>query len=241
MCDHAVPTIPPALRRDPGAGDAHQKAAQLWDERIGAARVQARNWRPMAFGGLSLSLGLAGGLIWQSAQSRVVPYVVEIDTQGQVRAVGPAIEAYRPSDAQIAWYLARFITNVRALSIDPVLVRQNWLEAYDFVTDRAALFLTEQACASDPFAQIGTRTVSVQVTSVVRASESSFQVKWTEQLYERGSLAATSRWTAILSIVIQPPRTAETVRKNPLGLYVTALAWTRDLDPGASKPEGKSP
>jgi len=219
----------------------YQKAAQLWDERIGAARVQARNWRLMAFGGLSLSLGLAGGLIWQSAQSRVVPYVVEIDTQGQVRAVGPAIEAYRPSDAQIAWYLARFITNVRALSIDPVLVRQNWLEAYDFVTDRAALFLTEQARASDPFAQIGTRTVSVQVTSVVRASESSFQVKWTEQIYERGSLAATSRWTAILSIVIQPPRNAETVRKNPLGLYVTALAWTRDLDPGISKQEGKSP
>lgn len=219
----------------------YQKAAQLWDERIGSARIQARNWRLMAFGGLSLSLGLAGGLIWQSAQSRVVPYVVEIDTQGQVRAVGPAIEAYRPSDAQIAWYLARFITNVRALSIDPVLVRQNWLEAYDFVTDRAALFLTEQARASDPFAQIGTRTVSVQVTSVVRASESSFQVKWTEQVYERGSLAATSRWTAILSVAIQPPRTAETVRKNPLGLYVTALAWTRDLDPGASKPEGKSP
>jgi type IV secretion system protein VirB5 len=219
----------------------YQKAAQLWDERIGAARVQARNWRLMAFGGLSLSLGLAGGLIWQSAQSRVVPYVVEIDTQGQVRAVGPAIEAYRPSDAQIAWYLARFITNVRALSIDPVLVRQNWLEAYDFVTDRAALFLTEQARANDPFAQIGTRTISVQVTSVVRASESSFQVKWTEQVYERGSLAATSRWTAILSVAIQPPRTAETVRKNPLGLYVTALAWTRDLDPGTSKPEGKSP
>lgn len=217
----------------------YQKAAQAWDERIGSARVQARNWRLMAFGALALSLGLAGGLIWQGTRSRIVPYVVEVDTLGQVRAVGPAIEAYRPSDAQIAWYLARIITDVRALSSDPVLVRQNWLEAYDFVTDRAALFLTEQARASDPFAQIGTRTVSVQVTSVVRASDSSFQVKWTEQAFERGSLAATSRWTAILSVVIQPPRTAETVRKNPLGLYVTALAWTRDLDPAVS--EGKTP
>ncbi|SEH41838.1 VirB8/TrbF family protein [Magnetospirillum fulvum] len=64
---------------------------------------------------------------------------------------------------------------------------------------RSGLFLTEQARANDPFAQIGTRTVSVQVTSVVRASESSFQVKWTEQVYERGSLAATSRWTALPS------------------------------------------
>ena len=28
----------------------YQKAGQLWDERIGSARVQARNWRLMAFG-----------------------------------------------------------------------------------------------------------------------------------------------------------------------------------------------
>ena len=32
----------------------YQKAAQIWDERIGSARVQARNWRLMAFGCLTL-------------------------------------------------------------------------------------------------------------------------------------------------------------------------------------------
>jgi type IV secretion system protein VirB5 len=222
----------------------YQKAAQLWDERIGAARVQARNWRLMAFGGLALSLGLAAGLVWQSAHSRVTPYVVEVDKLGQVRAVGPAMEAYQPTDAQIAWYLARVVADVRSLSTDPVLVRQNWLEAYDFVTDRAALFLNDYARASDPFTAIGARSVAVQVTSVVRASDSSFQVKWSEQVYERGSLAATTRWTALLSIVIQPPRTADAVRKNPLGLFVNSLAWSRELDPASpapSAPERKIP
>ena len=28
----------------------YQKAAQVWDERMGTSRVQARNWRLMAFG-----------------------------------------------------------------------------------------------------------------------------------------------------------------------------------------------
>jgi len=32
----------------------YQKAEQLWDERIGSARVQAKNWRLMAFGCLAL-------------------------------------------------------------------------------------------------------------------------------------------------------------------------------------------
>ncbi len=218
----------------------YQRAAQLWDERIGSARVQARNWRLMAFGSLALSVGLAGGLLWQSMQSRVAPYVVEVDHLGEVRAVAPAIQNYQPTDAQIAWHLARFIANVRGVSIDPVLVRQNWLSAYDFATDRAALFLNDHAKKNDPFSAIGTRSVSVQVTSVVRASDASFQVKWTEQVFERGSLARTERWTAILTIVIQPPRSAEELRKNPLGLYVNAIAWSRELDP-APAPEGRIP
>src|ERR671913_5282 len=86
----------------------YQRAGQLWDERIGSARVQARNWRLMAFGCLALATGLSGGLLWQSLQSRVVPYVVEVDRFGEARAVAPAIQDYEPSDAQIAWHLGRF-------------------------------------------------------------------------------------------------------------------------------------
>ena len=87
---------------------------------------------------------------------------------------------YQPNDAQIAYFLARFITDVRSLSIDPVVVRKNWLEAYDYATDHGAVFLNDYARQNDPFKAVGERTVSVQVTSVVRVSDSSFQVKWTE-------------------------------------------------------------
>ncbi len=212
----------------------YQKAAQLWDERIGASRVQAKNWRLMAFGCLTLAVGLAGGLVWQSEKSRVTPFVVEVDKLGEVQAVAPAIQSYQPNDAQIAWYLARFVTDVRSLSIDPVLVRKNWLEAYDLASDRAATFLNGYANANDPFKAIGDRSVSVEVTSVVRASDTSFQVKWTEQTYRQGSLTSTERWTAILTTTIVPPRTAEILRKNPLGLYVTGIAWSRELDTTAT-------
>ena len=208
----------------------YQNAGQVWDERIGSARVQARNWRWMAFGGLLLSTGLSGGLLWQSMQSRVVPYVVEVERLGEARAVERLAAGYRPNDPQIAWHLGRFVSNVRSVSLDPVLMRENWLSAYDFVTDRGSQFLGEYARSADPFGQVGTRTVSVQVTSVVRASDRSFQVKWTETAYERGSLAGTSRWTAILSVVVRPPSSAETLRKNPLGLYVEAIDWSQELD-----------
>ena len=220
----------------PAPETPYQRAGQVWDERIGSARVQARNWRLMALGGLGLSGALAGGLLWQSLQSRVVPYVVEVDRLGEARGVAPAAVDYRPTDPQIAWDLGRFVREVRSVSLDPVLMRQDWLAAYDMVTARGAKFLGEYARAADPFAGVGQRTVSVQVTSVVRASDRSFQVKWTETAYERGNLAGTSRWTAILGVALHPPKTAEVLRKNPLGLYVDAIDWTRELDTAPAAP-----
>ena len=219
----------------------YQRAGQAWDERIGAARVQAKNWRLMAFGGLFLTAGLSSALIWQSMQSRVVPYVVEVDTLGEAQAVAPAGTEYQATDPQIAWHLGKFIVNVRSRSLDPVLMRENWLSAYDFATERASLFLGEYARADNPFADVGRRTVSVQVTSVVRASDSSFQVKWTEQAYERGSLSGTSRWTAMLTVKVQPPRSADVLRKNPLGLYIDAIDWSRELDTDVLKPLDRFP
>ena len=210
----------------------YQRAAQVWDERIGSARVQARNWRFMAFGCLALAIGLSGGVVWQAGRSTITPYVVEIDTLGQTRAVGPAIAAYEPTDAQIAYHLARFIENVRSLSIDPIVVRQNWLRAYDYATDRAANTLNDYARENDPFSRVGQRTVTVEVTSIVRSSGDSFDVRWREQSFENGTLANTIRYTAVLSIVLQPPRTEEALRKNPLGIYVHALNWSRDLISG---------
>ena len=208
----------------------YQRAAQVWDDRIGASRIQAKNWRLMSFGSLGLAVLLAGALAWQSMQSRVTPYVVQVDKFGAVQAVGPATQNYVPTDAEIAWYLARFITDVRALSLDPVVVRKSWLEAYDYATDHGAVFLNQYAQANDPFKAVGERTVSVQVTSVVRVSDNSFQVKWTEQTFDHDTLAKTERWTAILSIVTKQPATAETLKKNPLGLYVNGLNWSRELD-----------
>jgi len=214
----------------------YQRAGQLWDERIGSARVQARNWRLMAFGGLVLTTAMSGALIWQSTQSRITPYVVEVDRLGEARAVTPAEAGYRPTDPQVAWHLARFIENVRSVSLDPVLMRRDWLAAYDFVTQRGAIFLGDYARSADPFARIGDRTVSVQVTSVVRASDQSFQVKWTEAVFDRGTQTNASHWTAILTVKLKPAASADGLIKNPLGVYIDAIDWSRELDPPVTAP-----
>ena len=207
----------------------YQRAAQVWDERIGGARVQARNWRLMAFGSLILSAGFASALVWQSARGTVVPWVVQVDNLGQAQTVAPANADYRPTDPQIAFHLGRFIEQVRAIPADAIIVRQNWLRAYEWTTDRGAAALNDYARANDPFAKVGRQQVAVEVSSVIRASPNSFRVAWTERHFENGQLSTTERWTAILTIVIQPPRDAERLRANPLGIYVNAINWSREM------------
>ena len=206
----------------------YQKAAQVWDERIGSSRVQARNWRLMAFGSLLLSGGLSAALVWQSTQGTITPYVVEVDRLGAAQAVTPATADFRPTDPQIAYHLSRFIENVRQIPADPIVLRQNWLHAYDFTTDKGALALNDYARVNDPFAKVGDTQISVEVSSVIRASKSSFRIAWIERRYANGQLAATERWTAILTIVLQQPRDAERLRKNPLGIFVNAINWSRE-------------
>ncbi len=230
-----------AYGRTPEPETPFQRAGQLWDDRIGSARVQARNWRIMAFGCLGLAGAMASGLLWQSLQSRVVPYVVAVDRLGEPRALSEAETSYRPTDPQIAWALAKFIGHVRGVSLDPVVMREGWLEAYDFTTQRGSRFLSEYARASGALSQIGERTVSVQVTSVVRASDTSFQVKWIENAFERGSAVGTTQWTAILTLVEKAPRDADTLRKNPLGIYVDAIDWSRELEPPEQAPTNQPP
>jgi len=207
----------------------YHRAAQVWDDRIGSARVQAKNWRLAFFGTLLLAGGLAAGLVWQGARGTITPWVVEVDRLGEAQAVAPADAGYRPTDPQIAFHLARFIEQVRGIAADPVIVRENWLRAYDFTTDKGALALNDYARTNDPFAAVGKIQVAVDVSSVIRASPDSFRVAWTERRYQDGSLAETSRWSAILTVVVQAPRTPDALRKNPLGLFVNAINWSKEL------------
>jgi len=221
----------PSVRygRTPEPETPYQKAAQVWDERIGSARVQAKNWRLMAFGSLALSAGLASALVWQSVRGTVTPWVVEVDRFGQALAIAPATASYQPTDPQIAFHLARFIEDVRGIPADAIVLRQNWLRAYDFTTDRGAAALNDYARVEAPFTKLGKVQISIEVSSVIRASPSSFRVAWLQRTYENGSLSATERWTAILTVVLETPRDAERLRKNPLGVYVNAINWSKEL------------
>jgi hypothetical protein len=76
-------------------------------------------------------------------------------------------------------------------------------------TDKGALALGDYARNNDPFSKVGKTQVSVEIASVIRASDDSFRVEWVGRRYVDDALAPTERWSAILTIVVQMPTDAE--------------------------------
>ena len=68
----------------------YQKAAQVWDERIGSARVQAHNWR-MALGSLAVSVMLVQILAVGRSHRLHRALHRSGRSEGRGPAVGPAL------------------------------------------------------------------------------------------------------------------------------------------------------
>jgi type IV secretion system protein VirB5 len=207
----------------------YRAAQQLWDRRMGSAVALAGAWRFAAFALLGLCALSAAAIIMLLLRPAAVPFVIEAQSNGEARLIGPAAQNYQPDDAQISYHLARFIEMTRGIAADPVVVRQNWLRAYDWTTQAGAQALNAMGKEKDPMREVGKITIAPEVLSVVRASPNSFQVRWRESSYSGGALIAADRYTGMITIMIEPSGKPEVLQKNPLGLYVHAFSWSRDL------------
>ena len=150
------------------APDAYKLAAQTWAGRLVSASAEVARWRLAAIGSGALCALLFGALVISAVQTGVAPRVIAVDQLGTVSAT-KAVEARpRPTDAQIAFLIARFVEDIRSLSTDPVVVRTKWSRAYAMATERGAKALNSYVTDSDRSTKVGTLAIIASVTSVVR-------------------------------------------------------------------------
>src|SRR5260370_6382151 len=67
------------------------QARREWDERYGDLVLGKRNWQIASGGLMLLSLILALGIVWMSARTKVIPFVVEVDKLGYAITIPTAL------------------------------------------------------------------------------------------------------------------------------------------------------
>lgn len=210
----------------------YTKAKEEWDGRIGNARVQAYNWRMMAFTLGLVSLAAIGGLIFQSTKASVIPYVIEVNQEGTVTAVNRANQTnYTPKEAQIKHFLSELITKMRSVGTDPVVYKQNWLSAYTFLTPAAAGKMNEMIQKENQISRLEKKqTVQTQIKGINSLSNNSYQIRWTEDVYEAdGRRSENYLMTSVFTIEFATPKDEKELLNNPLGMYIKDFAWSKEM------------
>ncbi|MBL8550510.1 MAG: conjugal transfer protein TrbF [Hyphomonadaceae bacterium] len=206
----------------------YRRAQQEWDARMGSAVLSARSWRRIAFASLAVAGVLGAALTMVALQKRTFVHVVEVTPEGQVMSVRTADGRWTPTQAQIAHHLGRFVRLVRTLPTDGVVLRENWLEAYKFLTPQAAAQLTEIARQDDPFLSLGRVGRTVHVRSIIARSDHAWEVSWTERATNETGSGDAQVYTGVFTVTTRPPRNADEIAANPLGLLISDFSWSRE-------------
>jgi type IV secretory pathway TrbF-like protein len=230
------------LLMNKGAASAKPKTVELhnpylaarreWDERYGEFITRARNWRTMAVISALVSLVATGGVVWQAARSRVIPFVVLVDSLGRPIASGLAEQASVGDDRLRRAVIQDWIENVRMVTTDGIAQRRAIDHVYAYIASgtNAQAFISDFYRNDPPFKRAQTGTVSVEVKSVLPTSDRTFEVDWVETSRDLfGSLKSTDHWKGSFTIAINAPTEERQARINPLGLYVTAASWAKVL------------
>ena len=231
-----------ALRINRKESPAKPKTAELhnpylaarreWDERYGEFISRARNWRTMADISALVALVATCGMVWQATRSRVIPFVVLVDSLGRPIASGLAEQASVGDDRLRRAVIQEWIENVRLVTTDGIAQRRAIDHVYAYIASgtNAQAFISDFYRDDPPFKRAQTGTVSVEVKTVLPTSDRTFEVDWVETARDLfGGVKSTDHWKGSFMIALNSPTEERQARINPLGLYVTAASWAKVL------------
>lgn len=199
----------------------YQRAQQEWDDRIGSARTQAKSWRILAILSLATTVLLLIALIilLQTRQDRL--FVAQVTDGGRVVNVAPLMTQYHPTIAQEEYFITNFIKLVRELPLDPVVAKTNWINAYNFLSQRGAERLNAYFKQDNPINNIGKITVTVKIIDINQVTSSTFHIGWTETMVDaQGKIQGSKDYAGMFTIGLRQPTNEKEILQNPLGIYI---------------------
>lgn len=214
------------------AGPLSPYHAARWarDRHVDELENRIRYLRALAFIFAAVCAIAVHGTVTLARQSRIVPYIVEVDRLGQPLAYGRVEDMPPPNERLVRGELARFVDAMRTIHTDPVAQNRMIDRGYTFTRGAARTYVDGyfSVAGNNPhlLAREMIRLVSVRTVRRVAGSANTWEVQWEEyEVPVRGGDAIVRPWQGTLRTSVIPPEGEQDLFVNPLGLYVTDLSW----------------
>ena len=205
---------------------------KTWNDLYGGALAMATFWKNLSFILAIVCVILAGGVIWSTRQTHVIPYVVFANDQGKTLLVHKAIQISAIPKKILTHTIGRFVQHTREVIDDPLAEKNVIRQIYGHLdsSDPAYTAVTN-------FLRLRTQetvkkhiSVTVKITTILWQSQSTALVQWNETAWlPSGESISNGSYEGYVSVKILPPMetTDPTFQTNPLGIYVNKFSWAK--------------
>jgi len=187
---------------------------------------EMRWWRSIVGVGI-LVLSLANFFLFLSTATRqqTVPVLVNVMPTGEAHFLGEVRQGHiQVPEEAIVFQIRTFVTNLRSVSIDPHVLYNNINALYAMVTAGYEPILTRMLRANSPFDLVGRIRRSVEIESIIRITQETYQVDWIDVTFD-GTFRRDTRMRALVTVRLLPV-TGQSARQNPLGIYIDSFEMT---------------
>ena len=203
-----------------------------WDERYGSLITRAKNWRVafLMMGALSCIEGVA--LVEEMHRSHVVPFIVAVDHLQHAVGQGIATETTVTDPRMIRAQLQQFVEYSRSISSDQFMLKDRLEAVFNWTLPQSEAngFLVDFYRKEDPFSLSKTGTVQVEIKNINQITPTSYEVSWVEHRRDNlGESMANDEWKGIFELTVLTPKDDLSVARNPLGIYVKSISWSKTL------------
>jgi len=217
------PEAPP-----PATDHPYLQGRYAFERLFGDLAHSRRQWQATALVAIVSSVVLATGFVLLTRTHTAVPYVVEVDALGEVRAV-TELKTAEPPERALQVALRRFVHNLRTVPSDLRLLNVQLAQAQAFVAGRAkTTFTHEVRDRSADLEQMLRRGETRYVENIptllkVPGETNVYRLAWREIHNEQTHHAYEGHF----KIRVMAPESANALLDNPLGIFVTDYTWSK--------------
>ena len=199
-----------------------------WNERYGIMIRDKRIWQLTALVMCVANIVCVISVIYIAMQSKFVPYVVKVNTQGQPIQIEKVDPTTKIDSAILTYQLAQFIVDVRTVTSDGKLKRIMMERARVYCSQNAFNTLQDYWLKAPPdkIAQLMNISVNIDSILAIKGAES-WQVNWTETALQNGLNLGQTKYTAIVNIGKNAATSEIDYLKNPTGLLIKSINWSK--------------
>lgn len=211
-------------------------AKKEWNNHTATAMNQKNIWQIVAIASLLVAFLSVAGMLYLASLPRDVAHIVEVDRSGQVRYAGQASNTINANDKIITSTVGEFIEDMRTVTPDLFLIKRNIQRAYSHINTKDPTFLKANEWFQDDrtnlFKRAETMLVHIQIESVIKQTDNTYQVDWVETSREiRGQIIAEKRMRAMVTTYQASnfevnEETLENIKFNPLSIFIKDYNWT---------------